>query len=51
MLFRVHEEAAGEILFHLEILIVIWFSIEFAVRLWAAGTSYSFIISERLWPN
>jgi len=34
---RIHEEKAGEILFHLEILIVIWFSIEFFVRLWAAG--------------
>ena len=39
--YRIHEEKAGEILFHLEILIVIWFSIEFFVRLWAAGNKCS----------
>jgi potassium voltage-gated channel KQT-like subfamily protein 5 len=32
-----HEEAAGEILYNLEIIIVFWFGIEFVVRLWAAG--------------
>jgi len=32
-----HEKEAGEVLYHLEIFIVVWFSVEFLVRLWAAG--------------
>jgi len=32
-----HEKAAGEILYNLEIIIIVWFGIEFFVRLWAAG--------------
>ena len=30
-------QVAGEILFHLEIIIVVWFSIELGFRLWSAG--------------
>ena len=32
---------AGQTLFNLEILIVIWFTVEFLVRLWSAGTVFN----------
>ena len=32
-----HEEEAGVMLYYLEIVIVIWFGLEFIVRLWSAG--------------
>ena len=32
-----HEEEAGVMLYYLEIVIVIWFGIEFIIRLWSAG--------------
>ena len=32
-----HEEEAGVMLYYLEIVIVIWFGVEFCVRLWSAG--------------
>ena len=32
-----HEEEAGMMLYYLEIVIVIWFGLEFVIRLWSAG--------------
>jgi hypothetical protein len=32
-----HEEEAGVMLYYLEIVIVIWFGLEFMIRLWSAG--------------
>ena len=32
-----HEEEAGVMLYYLEIVIVIWFGLEFIIRLWSAG--------------
>lgn len=34
---EVHGEEAGRILFHLEIIIVVWFGLELIIRLWSAG--------------
>lgn len=32
-----HEEEAGVMLYYLEIVIVVWFGLEFVIRLWSAG--------------
>merc|ERR1711963_58720 len=34
---EVHGEEAGRILYHLEIIIVVWFSLELVIRLWSSG--------------